>query len=588
MLALNETELNKNALKWIESIKKFTDPENVVVCDGSREEFTQIADEMVRSGEFIELNKDHYPNSFIYRSDRTDVARSEERTFIAAPDSKMVGNLNNYMSLEQVGDVWNRFFRNAYHGKTMYVIPYALGPLDSRFTDYGIEITDSKYVVLNLHYITRMGKQIMQRIPDRFVKGVHATGTLDPKNKYIIHLPWDKPEGVDADILSVNTNYGGNALLSKKCHALRIASVKARTEGWLAEHMLLLEVEDPRGRKIYITGAFPSASGKTNLSMINPPKHYADAGWKTRLLSDDISWMKIEDGKLHATNPENGFFAVVPGTNHKTNRNAMLTLTKNTIFTNTGLTKTGEPWWEGLDPVDDEMYDWKGILRKPNGDPIAHPNSRFTSPLTNYPFLSEKINDPDGVPVSAILFGGRRASLVPLVYEAFNWNHGVFMGATMGVERTAASEGKIGELRRDPMAMRPFCGYNISDYFRHWIEIGRKLNRRPKIFYVNWFRRRSDGSFIWPGFSENFRVIEWIIYRLDHNDNAVETPIGYIPEHINTEGLNLTKQDMDELFSIDREGWREEMKNISEYFRQIGDIPEDLEAEFEMERRRIS
>jgi len=588
MLAIDESELNQHAMKWIEGIKKFTEAEDVVVCDGTPEEFKQISNELIKSGEFIKLNENRYPNSFLYRSDRTDVARSEERTFIAAPDASMAGSLNNHMTLQQVSEVWNKFFRGAYRGKTMFVIPYALGPLNSRFTDYGIEITDSRYVVLNLHYITRMGKQVIGSMPEKFVKGVHATGTLDPGNKFIIHIPWDKPEGVDADILSVNTNYGGNALLSKKCHALRIASVRARKEGWLAEHMLLLEVEDPHGRKVYITGAFPSASGKTNLAMINPPKQYAEAGWKTRLLSDDIAWMKMKDGMLYATNPENGFFAVVPGTNYRTNKNAMITLSRNTIFTNTGMTKTGEPWWEGLDPLQEELYDWKGVLRKPDGEPIAHPNSRFTSPLSNCPFLSDRSEDPEGVPVSAILFGGRRASLVPLVYEAFNWNHGVFMGATMGVEKTAASEGKVGELRRDPMAMRPFCGYNISDYFRHWIEMGRKLSRRPKIFYVNWFRRRQDGSFIWPGFSENFRVIEWILYRLDHNDNAIETPIGYIPENINTDGLNLTKQDMEELFRIDRDGWREEMKSIGDYFSQIGNIPEDLLIEFEMEKRRIS
>ncbi|BAB59342.1 phosphoenolpyrvate carboxykinase [Thermoplasma volcanium GSS1] len=587
MLALDETEINDGAKRWIVSIAKHLNPSSIYVCDGTKEEFDDLASAMVKDGEMIKLNEKNFKNSYLYRSNATDVARTEERTFISARDKSFVGPLNNFLPLDRVKQVWNQFFKGAYTGKTMFVIPYALSSPESKFADFGIEVTDSKYVVLNLHYITRMGKGVIEKIGDRFIKGVHATGNLDPGNKFIIHMPWEKPEGVDADILSVNTNYGGNALLSKKCHALRIASVRAREEGWLAEHMLLLEVKDPQGKSHFITGAFPSASGKTNLAMISPPKDYRDAGWSTRLISDDISWIKIVDGKFMATNPENGFFAVVPGTNYNTNKNAMATLSKNTIFTNVGLTMSGDPWWEGLDPVYDELYDWKGNKRKIGGEPIAHPNSRYTSPLTNYPYLSDLYEDPEGVPVSAILFGGRRATLIPLVFEAFNWNHGVFLGATMGVERTAASEGKVGDLRRDPMAMRPFCGYNINEYFRHWIEIGERSKNKPKIFYVNWFRRRADGTFIWPGFAENFRVLEWIIYRTSHNDNAVETPIGYIPESLNLAGLNISEEDVKELFRIDKEGWKEEMNEIQKYFSELGNVPEEILKEFELEKKRL-
>ena len=579
--------------QWVEKIAALTNPDRIYYCNGSREEYESIVNEMVKQRKLIKLNEKTYPGCFLYRSDPKDVARTEKSTFICATERKEVGPLNNFMSVTEAEGISNRLLKDSMKGKTMYVVPYIMGPTGSQFSEAGVEITDSSYVVANMFIMTRMGDVAMERISrtGEYVRSIHSSLNLDPNQRYILHFPWKKTS-LEADIISINSSYGGNALLSKKCHALRIASVEARNESWLAEHMLILEVESPKGEKDYICAAFPSASGKTNLAMIKPPEEYARLGWKTRLIGDDIAWMRFgEDGRLYAINPENGFFGVVPGTSHNTNPNAMEAISRDTIFTNVGLTEHNEPWWEGLEQPSGPLKDWQGRdFERRSGEKVAHPNSRFTTPLKRYPELSEKSDDPKGVPVSAIIFGGRRIDTIPLVFESFNWNHGVFLGATMGVEQTAAAEGKVGSVRRDPMAMRPFCGYNINEYFRHWIDIGRKGSRLPKIFYVNWFRKNSDGDFLWPGFGENMRVIEWIIGRCRGKSKAQEAEIGMVPRpsDIFMDGLEIQSESMGDLLRVNRNEWTREVGEIEQYISSLGpEFPDELKMEFSLLKERL-
>ncbi len=589
---MEKAELN-SVEEWVESISKITKPDKVVYCDGSREEYDRIIKEMVADGSLIKLNQETFPGGYLSRSDPRDVARTEKSTFICSEEENQVGPLNNHMSLSEAREITDRLMDGSMKGKTMYVVPYIMGPVNSSYSEAGVEITDNPYVVVNMYIMTRMGKVAMDRIrkDGRFVKAIHVSGDLDPENRYILHFPWERLD-LDAHIVSINSAYGGNALLSKKCHALRIASVEANDDGWMAEHMLILEIENPEGKKYYFAAAFPSASGKTNLAMIKPPKDYAEKGWKARLIGDDISWMHIgKDGRLYAINPENGFFGVVPGTNSTTNPNAMQSIRKDTIFTNVALTENNEPWWEGLPVPHGKLIDWKGNEHRPETrQKAAHPNSRFTTPLNKYPSLSGEVENPEGVPITAILFGGRRGDTIPLVFESFDWNHGVFLGATMGVEQTAAAEGQVGVVRRDPMAMRPFCGYNVSHYFQHWLTMGEKSKNFPGIYYVNWFRRDQEGNFIWPGFGENLRVLEWIIGRAEGKAGAKDSPIGRLPDDtsFNFEGLNLSKSQKEKLFAIDYEEWSSEMTEMEEFTRSLGkELPVEIRNQLKLLRERM-
>ncbi len=579
--------------EWVESVSAITEPDKVVYCNGSREEYENILMEMVADGSLIKLNQEKYPGGYLSRSDPRDVARTEKSTFICADDESYVGPLNNHMSLEEADSVTERLMKGSMRGKTMYVVPYIMGPVKSKYSETGVEITDNPYVVVNMYIMTRMGDVAMEKIIEtgEFVRAIHISGDLDPENRYILHFPW-KRLGVDAHIISINSAYGGNALLSKKCHALRIATVEAKNNGWMAEHMLILEVENPEGKKYYFAAAFPSASGKTNLAMIKPPEEYTKNGWKARLIGDDIAWMHVgEDGRLYAINPENGFFGVVPGTSENTNPNAMESVRKDTIFTNVALTKDNEPWWEGLPEPDSDVIDWKGNPHSfSTREKAAHPNSRFTTPLKRYPSLSEDAENPMGVPITAILFGGRRRDTVPLVYEAMNWEHGVFLGATMGVEQTAAAEGQVGLVRRDPMAMRPFCGYNISQYFDHWLSMEDKTSNLPGIYYVNWFRRDKKGDFIWPGFGDNIRVLEWIIGRAEGTAAARETPLGYMPDYdsLNYDGLDLKREQKEQLFKVDYGEWSSEVSEIEKFIRSLGkDLPVEIKNQVTKLRERL-
>lgn len=588
---MEKAELN-SVEEWVESISKITKPDKVVYCDGSKQEYESILQEMVSDGSLIKLNQESYPGGYLSRSDPKDVARTEKSTFICADEKSKVGPLNNHMSLQEAEEVTNRLMYGAMKGKTMYVVPYIMGPADSSHAEVGVEITDNAYVVVNMYIMTRMGKVAMDRIKNegKFVRAIHVSGTLDPENRYILHFPWERLD-IDAHIVSINSAYGGNALLSKKCHALRIASVEANRDGWMAEHMLILEIENPEGKKYYFAAAFPSASGKTNLAMIMPPKEYAEKGWKAKLIGDDIAWMHIgEDGRLYAINPENGFFGVVPGTNSKTNPNAMASIKKDTIFTNVALTESNEPWWEGLPVPEGKLIDWQGNEHNPETrQKAAHPNSRFTTPLNKYPSLSNEVENPEGVPLTAILFGGRRGDTIPLVFESLDWNHGVFLGATMGVEQTAAAEGQVGVVRRDPMAMRPFCGYNVSHYFDHWLTMGKKSQNLPGIYYVNWFRKDDSGNFIWPGFGENLRVLEWIIGRAEGKASAEDSPVGRLPDKsFNYAGLELSDQQREKLFLIDYEEWSREITEIEEFTRSLGkELPEEIKNQVVKLRERM-
>ncbi len=574
-----DIEIIKN---WVNTVSQFTNSDDIVWCNGSEDEYNQLTNQMIKNGTLIALNNLQYPNCYLYRSDINDIARTENLTFICTTKKEDTGPTNNWMSPKDAKAIINPILKNSMSGRTMYVVPYLLGPPNSDFTQIGVEITDSPYVVLNLKIMTRMGSIVLNQLNkyDNFVKGVHATHNLDPKQRYICHFPEENL------ILSVGSGYGGNALLSKKCHALRIASVNARKENWLAEHMLIMGVEKPDGDITYLTGAFPSGCGKTNLAMLQPPKSYEN--WKIWTIGDDIAWLHPSPkGKLHAINPENGFFGIVSGTNQVTNQNAMNTIRKNTIYTNVALTPDNNPWWEGIDdPAPNSLINWSGKTVNNFNENCAHPNSRFTSPIEQYPNLSKNYNNVQGVPLSVMIFGSRN-QLAPLVYESFDWNHGVFIGATMGSKTNATMAG-VPVVRRDPMAMLPFCGYNISDYLNHWIDMGSRIVNKPRIFHVNWFKKDNNEKYIWPGYKENIRVLEWIIKRVNNQVSAVETPIGYIPniEDLNLESLNLSDNELKLLFNIDIDQWLTEFTGINDFFNKIH-VNNTLQKQYTLVKKRL-
>jgi phosphoenolpyruvate carboxykinase (GTP) len=566
--------INRRLVEWADEVASKTRPDRVFWCDGTDREYWSLINQMVKDGSLIELDQMKYPGCYLYRSKPFDVARTEASTFICTPNKDEAGPTNNWMNDKEAEQkLWGIFDRSM-EGRTMYVVPYLMGPIESPYSQAGVEITDSSYVVISLRIMTRMGSVALERLKGSgdFVKGIHSMGTMNPERRYICHFPYSRL------IMSINSNYGGNALLSKKCHSLRIASLMARDEGWLAEHMLIVGIDDPSGKPTYVTGAFPSASGKTNLAMLRPPRGMER--FRVLTVGDDIAWMHLgPDGMMRAINPEAGFFCVAPNSSPVTNPNLLETISKNTIFTNVALTAGQTPWWEGCLPSSSPIVDWQGKPWTPGSGPAAHPNSRFTAPISQYPLLSPRANDPTGVPISAMLFGGRRAKLIPLVYETFSWEHGVLAGAMMKVETTAAAEGAVGMLRNDPMAMMPFCGYNMADYFNHWLSFASKSQNLPRIFVVNWFRTGSDGKFLWPGYGQNLRVLKWVVDRINGKANAMETPIGYIPApgSFDLDGLNLPKETMEELFRIDGHGWLEELKSSEEFFKTLGDrFPERL------------
>ena len=568
--------------RWVEDVARLTRPDAVHWCDGSDAEHAALIAQMEGDGTLIRLNETTNPGSWLHRSHPDDVARVEHLTFVCTREAEDAGPNNHWMAPAEAHAKMDALFDGCMRGRTMYVIPYCMGPIDSPLSRCGVEITDSPYVVANMRLMTRMGAPALARIEREgtFVKGLHSIGELDPDRRFIMHFP------EELAIQSYGSGYGGNALLGKKCHALRIASHQARSEGWLAEHMLILGVENPQGETHYIAAAFPSACGKTNLAMLIPPEGYREAGWKIWTIGDDICWMRPgTDGRLYAINPEAGFFGVAPGTSSKSNPNALATIRKNTIFTNVGLTADGQPWWEGLDGSE-PVLDWRGrdydCSRAAELGPAAHPNARFTVSASQCPSYSAHAEDAGGVPISAIVFGGRRASLVPLVFEARDWSHGVLVGAAMGSETTAAATGAVGVMRRDPMAMKPFCGYNFADYFAHWLTFDRTGAKLPKIFHVNWFRKGADGKFLWPGFGDNLRVLEWMLRRADGTVGAVETPIGALPraEDLNLDGVALSDEARALLFGFDRDGWRAEFDSIGAFLDEYGPrMPQALRDE---------
>ena len=564
---------NQNLKQWVEEVRALTRPDNVHWCTGSAEENQQLINGMLQTGVFIELNQETHPNCYLHRSDPGDVARVEHLTFICTTAKEDAGPNNLWMDPDEAKAKMRDLYDGCMQGRTLYVMPYCMGPIDSPLSRCGVEITDSPYVVVNMRMMTRMGSAALARIEREgsFVKGLHSIGELDPERRFIMHFP------EDLMIQSFGSGYGGNALLGKKCHALRIASYQARTEGWLAEHMLIVGIENPQGEVHYIAAAFPSACGKTNLAMLIPPKEYK--GWKVWTIGDDICWMQPgEDGRLWAINPESGFFGVAPGTGAKTNPNALAMLNSEAIFTNVGVTADNQPWWEGKD---DEVpvTDWKGNPYSPEVGPAAHPNSRFTAPMKRCPSYSDQAEAARGVPISAIMFGGRRERLVPLVLESKSWQHGVLLGASMASETTAAAIGQVGVVRRDPMAMKPFCGYNFADYWTHWLSFSDRVSNLPPIFHVNWFRKDRDGKFMWPGFGDNMRVIEWIINRCKGETGINETAIGGMPhfEDININGLDTTRSTLEALLDVDTEAWSEEMEQIREYLEGYGErLPDQM------------
>lgn len=570
---------NQKLNRFIRRAEKLCKPEKVVLIDGSKELYDSLLKQAVSTGEMIPLNEQKLPNCFLHRSAVNDVARVEGRTFICCDKREDAGPTNNWMAPDKAYSLLEGIFDGCMKGRTMYVIPYSMGKVGSPFAKTGIEITDSLYVVFSMNIMTRVGSEVLDALGENgdFVEGLHSTAQLDEEKRYICHFPQDNA------IWSVNSGYGGNVLLGKKCFALRIASCQARDEGWMAEHMLILGLTKPDGKTRYICAAFPSACGKTNLAMLIPPEGYMRKGYKITTVGDDIAWLRPgKNGGLYAVNPENGFFGVAPGTNAKSNPNALASTSRDTIFTNVVQNLDDNTvWWEGLGEAPENALDWKGQpWNKDSGVKGAHPNSRFTAPAKNCPCLSDKFEEPEGVKISAIVFGGRRAKTVPLVYQSKSWDHGVFMGSVMASETTAAATGAVGVLRRDPMAMLPFCGYNMGDYFAHWLEMG-KIKDAPKIFNVNWFRTDEDGKFLWPGFGDNLRVLDWIIDRCEDNAPADDTPIGYVPrpQDINLEGLDLSTDSLNELLEIDREQWRKETELIEEHYAKFDRLPEALKKE---------
>ncbi len=578
------SSMNRDVSAWVVEVARLTQPDHIYWCDGSDAEFQALERELVASKELLPLNSQSYPGCVLSRSHPSDVARVEHLTFVCTRNKEDAGPNNNWIAPAQAHAQMDALFAGCMKGRTLYVVPYCMGPIDSPFSRCGVEITDSAYVVLNMQLMTRMGRAALERITDdgTFVKGLHSTGELDPKRRFIMHFP------EELSIKSFGSGYGGNALLGKKCHALRIASWQARTEGWLAEHMLIVGIENPQGEIHYLACAFPSACGKTNLAMLIPPAGYK--GWKVWTLGDDIAWMHPgKDGRLYAINPESGYFGVVPGTNAKTNRNAFDMIHRGTIFTNVGLTADNQPWWEGL-PEGKPVVDWQGRPYDPANGPAAHPNSRFTVAAKQNPSYSKLADAPGGVPISAIVFGGRRRALAPLVYQARNWLHGVLVGAGVASETTAAATDAVGVVRRDPMAMKPFAGYNFGDYWSHWINVGAKLKSPPQIFHVNWFRQNDAGKFLWPGFGENLRVLRWIIDRCKGTAKARDTAIGHLPNSadLDLQGLDIAPGALDELLTVIPALWREEFAGIDKYFGEFGDrVPQSLKAELESALERV-
>jgi phosphoenolpyruvate carboxykinase (GTP) len=563
--------------RWVDDVAALTRPAHVHWCDGSDAEYQTLVQQMLASGELVELNQDTHPGCYLHRSHPSDVARVEHLTFVCSRDEQDAGPNNHWMAPAEAHSKMDALFDGCMEGRMMYVIPYCMGPIDSPLARCGVEITDSPYVVINMRTMTRMGAPAQTRIEreGKFVKGLHSTGELDPERRFIMHFP------EELTIKSYGSGYGGNALLGKKCHALRIASWQANQEGWLAEHMLIVGIENPKGETHYIAAAFPSACGKTNLAMLIPPEGYRRDGWKVWTVGDDICWMRPgDDGRLYAINPEAGFFGVAPGTSKESNPNALSTIARDTIFTNVAITADNQPWWEGLPGT--PVTDWQGRPYDPANGPAAHPNSRFTVSAKQCPTWSPKAEDAQGVPISAIVFGGRRPSLLPLVMQANDWTHGVLMGAAMGSETTAAATGAVGVLRRDSMAMKPFCGYHYGDYFNHWLSFDRPGAKLPKIFHVNWFRKGEDGKFLWPGFGENLRVLEWMIGRIEGITNGIPSPIGTVPAkgELRNEGLAVSPNALTELLDIDLAGWQAELAAIGQYLESFGArLPQRLRAE---------
>jgi phosphoenolpyruvate carboxykinase (GTP) len=564
--------------KWVEEVSQLTQPKETVWCDGSDAEYQRLVEQMVADGTLHRLNEKTHPNCYLHRSNPNDVARTEQVTFISTRKKEDAGPTNNWMASAEAKEKVGAIFRGSMKGRTMYVVPYIMGPPSSPISKIGVQLTDSAYVVANMRIMTRMGQVALERLgsSEDFVPGLHGLADLNPDRRFIVHYPEERL------IWSVGSGYGGNALLGKKCFALRIASWMAREQGWLAEHMLILGLEDPAGKVTYMAAAFPSACGKTNLAMM--VSALEPMGYKVWTVGDDIAWMQIgPDGYLRAINPEAGFFGVAPGTNPHTNPNVMEALRSNSIYTNVGMTPEREPWWEGIDgdpPAG--VIDWKGAKRKGGKDPIAHPNSRYTVPARQAPCISPEWESPEGVPISAFIFGGRRARVAPLVYEARDWQHGVFVAATMASETTAAQTGAVGVTRRDPMAMLPFCGYHMGDYFAHWLAMGRKIPHPPKVFHVNWFRRGDDGKFLWPGFGENSRVLKWILERVQGTGKAQETFLGYepTPDAITLDGLNIRRETMEALLHVNPEDWAGELADTEKFFQKFGKrLPEELRTE---------